>query len=47
MSTIARRLSEHFDVALDARDLALSLVVAPFVLAGLIAGLALLIVTVP
>lgn len=43
MTCLARRLSEHFDVPLDARDLALSLVAAPIVLAGLWAGLALLV----
>ena len=42
MTAIARRISAHFDVPLDARDLALSLIAAPVVLAGLIAGLWLL-----
>lgn len=35
------------DLQVDARDLALSLLVAPLLLAGLLAGLALIVVTVP
>lgn len=43
MTRIARRLSEHFDVPLDGRDLARSLAAAPFVLAGLWAVVVLLV----
>lgn len=43
MTRLAAAVSRHFDVPLDARDLALSLAVAPLVLVGLWAVLALIV----